>query len=125
MRVTKEFHNMLTEFICTSLYTYNHAKNGGQALSAKEITDKSIAEFTGMQDYMSFQLTLPLLRNYTKSMVSIILQSIENVDPLQTVDGVQLDILDEVKEYLTAVIGGGMSRNNSEALAEELLDKLP
>jgi hypothetical protein len=118
---------LLVEFICTSLFTYNNAKNGNTKLTAQEITDKAIAEYTGMQDYTSFKptMTLPLLRNYTQSIVSVIIQEMQKLEPDTETYIVETAMLREVKEYLTAVVGGGMSRNNSEALAEELLDKLP
>jgi hypothetical protein len=124
MRITKKFHDLLTEFICTSLFTYNNAKNRNEELTPQELTDKAIAEYTGMHDYTSFKpdIALPLLRNYTQAIVSIIIREIEKLEPEVRVEE---PMLNDIKEYLTAVIGGGMSRNNSEALAEELLDKLP
>jgi hypothetical protein len=127
MKITKKFYDLLVEFICTSLFTYNHAKNGNTGLTAQELTDKAIAEYTGMHDYMSFKnaVTLPLLKNYTQSMVTIIVQEVQKLEPNTEAYRLETAMLRDIKEYLTAVVGGGMSRNNSEALAEELLDKLP
>jgi hypothetical protein len=124
MKLSREFVGTLTEFICTSLYVYNHAKNGGKSLSPEEITEKAIKEFTGMDDYLDFKPTYPLLQNYTQSMVGIIIKSIEDIDSHKAIDIKQISLLSEIKEYLIAASDGSMSRNNSEALAAELLEKL-
>ena len=125
MRVTREYQEKLTEFICSSLYVYNHAKNSNESLTPDEITDRSMKEYTGMYDYMNpkFIPQLPLLRNYTMSIVGILIQEIENIEVCGSSQH-QLELMMDIKEYITAASDGSMSRNNSEALAAELLDKL-
>lgn len=119
MRITKEYHERMTEFICNLLYTYHHAKTDGTALSHEEIKSKSIAEYTGMTEFFKVELELPLLRNYTNSAVSMLLEEIRIAANIE-----KSNLLNQVEEYLTAASGGSMSRNNSEQLAAELLEKL-